>query len=210
MLVDSFMNYSWAFPTRNQQASTVAKLLWEKILVNFRFSQRLHSDQGCNFESRILKDSCKVARIKKTRTNLYHTQGNGQTEWFNRTLLGMLGTLDADEKNHWPEYVLPLVHAYNCIRHSSTGYSPYFLLFGHTLHFSINVSLGVTFENGIYTVNAENLCTCLHYAHDLVVQNAQKRWSLKKRYHAHTSPGVLLAHERRTSSRTGGKMYRTL
>ena len=105
----------------------------------------------------------------------------------------MLGTLDADEKNDWPEYVLPLVHAYNCIRHSSTGYSPYFLMFGHTLRFPINVSLGVTFENGVtqlYTVYAENLCTCLQYAHDLAVQNAQKKVeSNKKRYDAHTSRG---------------------
>ena len=54
------MKYSWAFPTHNQQASTVAKLLWEKILVNFGFPQRLHSDQGRNFESRIIKDLCKI------------------------------------------------------------------------------------------------------------------------------------------------------
>ena len=134
-----------------------------------------------------------MAGIKKTRTTLHHTQGNSQREWFNRTLLGMLGTLDADEKNDWPEYVLPLVHAYNCIRHSSTGYSPCFLMFGHTLRFPINVSLGVTFENGVtqlYTVYAENLCTCLQYAHDLAVQNAQKKVeSNKKRYDAHTSQG---------------------
>ncbi|KAL9972949.1 hypothetical protein ACROYT_G019349 [Oculina patagonica] len=104
VVTDSFTKYSWAFPTCNQQAPTVAKLLWENILVNFGFPQRLHSDQGRDFESRIIRDLCKVARIKKTRTTPYHPQGNGQTERFNRTLLGMLGTLDADKKNDWPDF----------------------------------------------------------------------------------------------------------
>ena len=53
VVTDSFMKNSWAFPTRNQQAPTVVKLFWEKILVNFGFPQRLHSDQGRDFESRM-------------------------------------------------------------------------------------------------------------------------------------------------------------
>ena len=80
VVTDSSIKYSWAFPSCNQQAPTVAKLVWEKILVNFRFPQRLHSDQGRDFESRIIKDLCKVAGIGKTRTTPYHPQENGQTE----------------------------------------------------------------------------------------------------------------------------------
>ena len=71
VVTDSFAKYSWAFPKQNQQASTVAKLLWGKILVHFGLPQQLHSDQGCNFESRIIKDLCKVAGIRKTRTTPY-------------------------------------------------------------------------------------------------------------------------------------------
>lgn len=164
--------------------------------MNLGFPQQLHSDQGRDFESRIIKDLCKVAAIEKTRLTLYHLQRNGQTEQFNRTLLGMLGTLDAHKKNDWLEYVLPLVHAYNCTRHLSTRYPPYFLMFGRTPHLPIEVNLGVTFGNGMtqpYTVYSENLCIRLQYAHNLAVRNAQKKAeSNKKRYDAHTSPGVLL------------------
>ena len=98
VVTDSFTKYAWAFPTRNQKATTVAKLLWEKVLMNYGFLQRLHSDQGKDFDSRLIKELCKVANIEKTRTTPYHPQGNGQTERFHRTLLGMLGTLDADKK----------------------------------------------------------------------------------------------------------------
>lgn len=65
VVTDSLTKYSWAFPTRNQQVSTGATLLWEKILVDFDFPQRLHWLQGRDFESRISKDSCKVEGIER-------------------------------------------------------------------------------------------------------------------------------------------------
>jgi hypothetical protein len=56
--------------------------------------------------------------------------GNGMSERFNRTLFDMLGKLNPDQKTKWKEYVAPLVSAYNCTRHESTGQTPYFLMFG--------------------------------------------------------------------------------
>ena len=38
-----------------------------------------------------------------------------------------------DKEKKWPLYLSELVYAYNTTPHSSTGYSPYFLLFGHDL-----------------------------------------------------------------------------
>ena len=98
VVTDSFTKYSWTFPTRNQKAMTVAKVLWEKMLLHYGFPRRLHTDQGRAFDSRLIKDLCRIAGIKKTRTILNHPQENGQTERFNRTLPGMLCTLDGDRK----------------------------------------------------------------------------------------------------------------
>ena len=66
------------------------------------------------------------------------------TERFNRTLLGMLGTLEPDKKAHWHKYVAPLVHAYNCTRHESTGYALYFLMFGRHPRLPVDVIFGVS------------------------------------------------------------------
>lgn len=196
VVTGSFTKYLWVFPTQNQQASAVAKLLWEKILVHFGFPQQLHSDQGRDFESRFIKDLCKVAGIEKTRTTPYHLQGNGQTERFNRTLLGMLGTLDDDQKCQWPEHVAPLVHAYNCTKHSSTGYSPYFLMFGRCPRLPIDLTLGANFDHGYtqpYTSYAENLRVRLQHFNKLARENARKKAeSNKKRYDVSPFPGVLL------------------
>ena len=56
--------------------------------------------------------------------------GNGLSECFNRTLLSMIGTLTNEKKKAWPKYLADLALAYNSSTHESTGYSPYFMMFG--------------------------------------------------------------------------------
>lgn len=174
---DSFTKFSWAFPTRDQKATTVAKCLWEKILINYGMPQRLHSDQGRDFEGKIIKSLCQFAGIHKSRTSPYHPQGNGQTERFNKTLLGMLGTLDQDNKSRWPECLSPLVYAYNCTKHSTTGFSPFLLMFGREPRLPIDVALGVNHlssESTSYPAYIASLRDRLSFAYGKVIEEARK------------------------------------
>lgn len=130
IITDHFTRYAQAFPTRNQLAKTTAKVLFENFIVHYGFPARFHSDQGRNFESNLIKELCSLAGVEKSRTTPYHPMGNGMPERFNRTLLSMLGTLEHHQKQDWKSYVAPLVHSYNATQHASTGYSPYFHMFG--------------------------------------------------------------------------------
>ncbi|KAL2099456.1 hypothetical protein ACEWY4_005936 [Coilia grayii] len=54
-----FTKYAVAVPTTDQKAKTVAKSLWNNF-VHYGMPERLHSDQGRDFESAILKRGCGV------------------------------------------------------------------------------------------------------------------------------------------------------
>lgn len=146
VITDFFTKYAVAVPTPNQKARTVAKCLWENFVVQYGFPERLHSDQGPDFESRTIKELCEMAGVKKTRTTPYHPRGN-PVERFNRTLLSMLGTLEEKDKVHWRDFVKPLAHAYNCTRHEVTGFTPYELMFGRQPRLPVDLAFGLPYHD---------------------------------------------------------------
>ena len=143
VVTDHFTRYAQAFPAKSQTASLRAKLLWDHYICHYGFPEKFISDQGRNFESELIEDLCKLAKVKKIRTTPYHPMSNGQCERFNRTLCDMLGTLETEEKANWKAFLHTLTHAYNCTRNSSTGYSPFFLMFGRHPRLPVDVAFGI-------------------------------------------------------------------
>jgi len=83
IVTDTFTRYSFAFPGRDQKATTVAKLLKEQIFDKFGPPDRILSDQGRNFTSSVIRNLCSLYGIKKIRTSAYNPQRNGACERFN-------------------------------------------------------------------------------------------------------------------------------
>ncbi|XP_053301840.1 uncharacterized protein LOC128460622 [Pleuronectes platessa] len=144
VVTDSYTRYAQAFTTKDQKAITVARVLWEKYFVHYGLPARIDSDQGRDFESRLIKEILSMLGVRKSRTSPYHPQGDAQPERFNRTLLAMLGTLDTLKKQCWSQHITYLVHAYNCTKNDSTGYSPYYLMFGREARLPIDICFGIS------------------------------------------------------------------
>ena len=67
--------------------------------------------------------------IQKCRTTAYHPQCDGMVERFNRSLLQMLRCYVSTEED-WETYLPLVLYAYRTAPHSTTGVSPFQLMFG--------------------------------------------------------------------------------
>ena len=71
VITDAYTKYTKAIPTRNQLSITVAKILINEWIFNFGTPQRIHTDQGRNFQSEIVEELCKLFGIVQSRTILW-------------------------------------------------------------------------------------------------------------------------------------------
>ncbi|KAL0202987.1 hypothetical protein M9458_001005, partial [Cirrhinus mrigala] len=132
VITDVFSKFTVAIPTADQRAVTVAKVLVKEWIHRYAVPARIHSDQGRCFEAEIVQQLCKVYGMQKSRTTAFHPQGNGQCERFNRTLHDLLRALPREKKLRWDEYLHEVVFAYNTTENATTGFSPFFLMFGRS------------------------------------------------------------------------------
>lgn len=172
IITDIFSKFTQAYPTMNQKAETVVKILTEKWFYSFGVPKRIHSDQGRAFEGELLKRLCKLYKIEKSRTTPYHPQGNGQCERFNRTLHDLLRTLPPEQKRKWPRALPQLLFAYNTTVHQSTSHSPYELLFGQKPQLPVDFLLGLVREEPT-TISHEDWVTA-HADHLAEVYSSAK------------------------------------
>ncbi len=139
VVTDHFSKLAHAFPCRSQSAKQVARHLWDDFFCIHGFSKRIHSDQGANFEGKLMKDLLEMAGVHKSRTTPYHPMGNGTAECFNRTLGNMIRTLPPKAKSKWPQMLQTLTFSYNCTVHETIGFTPFFLMFGQVPRLPVDI-----------------------------------------------------------------------
>ena len=153
---DYFTKWVEVYAIPNQEAITVAKKLTDEMFCRFSPPEQLHSDQGRQFESELMKEICKILNIRKTRTTPYHPQCDGLVERFNRTLLDMLATTVRNHPYAWEDHIRKISMAYNSSVHSSTGFTPFYLMFGREAKLPIDLMYGTGNDKSIPTTEYAN------------------------------------------------------
>ena len=129
-MIDVFTRYPVAVPIPNRRAETVMKALYEHLLCPFGMPTRILSDRGKEFIDAGLYQLCKWLGIIKVTTTGYQPQANGNIERFHRYLNAAMTILTKKDVSKWDWYLPAILFSYRVAPCESTGFSPYFLMYG--------------------------------------------------------------------------------
>ena len=139
VISDYFSKYTDAFPLRRHTAKAVANVLVNRWIVYHGTPKVVHSDQGTEFESSLLRHTIRLLGVRKTRTAPYRPQSDGMVERFNRTLLNMLSAFVSEKVNDWDEHLPYVMMAYRTSVHASTGCTPQIMVYGVESHLPVDL-----------------------------------------------------------------------
>ena len=139
---DYFSKWAKVIPLPDHQAETVANALVTEVFLPFGVPRIMHTDQGREFQSDLLRHLYELLEVKKTRTSPYRPQSDGQVERLNRTILDMLAKFCSDNTETWDEMVPFVVGAYNATKHASTGLTPNMLFLGREISLPVDLVYG--------------------------------------------------------------------
>ena len=136
-IIDAFTGYVISFPARTLEAvETVQNILNHWVCV-YGAPQRILSDQGSDFMSKIMQHFLKTNAMKHLRTTPYHPQTDGQVERWNRTMkcglrvIGDMKGINQFKDELWDIWLPTIFAHHNASISRRTNCTPNSLLFAH-------------------------------------------------------------------------------
>jgi transposase InsO family protein len=195
--IDHFSKFTEAFPIVDQTAETCARVYATQIVSRYGTGAQLVTDQGSAFMSSFFQETCKVLGIRRTRTTSYHPASNGMLERWHKDLHTALSHYVNAANTDWDTIVPFFLMAHRAQPHSSTGYSPFFLLHGREMQLPSNDTLRARRVQGSTDLDRriENLKASLRRAYKEVRKSNRKAHQNNKKFYDRK------AKERRFASR---------
>ena len=173
-----------AIPLRNIKTKSIVKALI-KFFTFVGLPKSVQSDQGSNFMSGIFQQVMHELGIKQYRLSAYHPESQGALERFHQTLKNMIRSYCFDTEKDWDEGIHLLLFAVRESVQESLGFSPFELVFGH----SVRGPLKLLKEK--FLSNDETPLNLLQYVSDF--RNRLSRASEVARSNLKTSQGKMKA-----------------
>ena len=92
--------------------------------------KELVSDNESAFISQVTEAVLERHQIKHRLISLYYPQSNGLVERFNRTLCTVLAKYVQVLEEDWDKFILSILFVYQTIRHNTTKFEPFSLVYG--------------------------------------------------------------------------------
>lgn len=119
-----------ATPIRNKTTETVAEAFVKNVVLKYGVPDRIASDRGTEFMSELFTSVAKLLNIEKLNSTAYHHQAIGSLENTHKCLGNFLRTQCDNKLFSWSTWVPYYEFAYNNTTHSTTNYTPFYLVYG--------------------------------------------------------------------------------
>ncbi|XP_041446042.1 uncharacterized protein LOC121402987 [Xenopus laevis] len=128
VFTDHFSHWVEVFPTKREDARTVARILASEIVPRYGCPQQINSDNGPAFVSKVLQELIKWLQVTWKFHVPYHPQSLGIVERMNRTIKDKLRKATHATWKHWKSF-LPAILAY-LTPNTTTKLSPFAIVMG--------------------------------------------------------------------------------
>jgi transposase InsO family protein len=140
--MDYFIKWPEAYAIPNQEASTVAEALVTNFFCGFGVPRKLRSDQGRNFNFRLIQEVLQRLGVNKICTSPMHTHSDGMMERYIRTIEEHLREVVASHQRDWDARLPIFLFAYRASTHDTTGFTPASLVFRRELRLPCDLLFG--------------------------------------------------------------------
>jgi hypothetical protein len=130
MAIDYLTGWAEAYPLPTQSAASIIDAITLGYYPDHGAPVTFVSDNGQGFGSHQWTDFCGQSGVECRRTTPVHPQGNSKVERLNRTVKDILVRLQRNRPPDWYLHLPAAIHAYRIGISDSTGYSPFYLLYG--------------------------------------------------------------------------------
>jgi hypothetical protein len=181
VMTNAFSKYTEMVCIESKFADVVARAFFERWICRFSVPKLLMSDQGREFNNKVIDELCLIFGVKKKRTSPYHPETNAQAEVYNKMIIKyMKAQLDNDTTLDWEEHIPALALAYNSHVHSLTRETPFYLTYLHDPRLPwFNLEKPRAFYTGSYPSEAfSNMQQCFQ----MVKENLGDAAAVQKAY----------------------------
>jgi hypothetical protein len=181
VMTEAFNKYTKMVCIESKFADVVARAFFERWICRFLVPKLLMSDQGREFDNKVMDELCLIFGVKKKRTSPYHPETNAQAEVYNKSIIKyMKAQLDNDTALDWEKHIPALALAYNSQVHSSRRETPFYLTYLHDPRLPwFNLEKPRAFYTGSYLLEAfSNMPQCFQ----LVRENLGDVVAVQKAY----------------------------
>ena len=145
--MDVFSRCLFAYPTSNQDATTIAKVIIKIMTTHAYLSTTLISDKGTAFTSHVIKEVAGVLGITLKHATTKHAQTIGLLERSHASIKQSLKIETSERRSLWHKYISIAVLNYNTSYHSSIGCEPSRVFHGRIPYNIQDLKVGIRPQN---------------------------------------------------------------